>query len=136
MSVPVITITYRDDGTATVDIDAGWERRTCVGALWSPLHARISPGTYDRSHVVGIHRGRLAIVQQGVTPIQLTDGRRGYFGINIHDPRGDLSGCVGPSARWMLDALGILERHRVNVEDTRHELHPRTGQPFVTVVVQ
>lgn len=135
MSAPVITIEYREDGTASVDIDAGWSRRTDLRARWSTSHARIAPGTYDRSHVVGVHRGRVAIVQQGLTPLELTDGRRGWFGFNIHDPRGDLLGCVAPSPGWMLDALGILERCRVTHRDASL-LHPQTGQPLVTVVVK
>ena len=143
---PIVTVTYRPSGVAVVT--ATWDVHTVSATgSWSTRHAVWLPGRYDRSHRVGLHGRRLALVQQGITPLHAVDfarhhgqlseatptkpSRRGWNGWNIHDLRGDLAGCIGLSARDMLDVLGVCEMAR----EAGAEQHD-DGGVLVTVIVE
>ena len=142
---PLITVTYRPDGAAVVRV--GWrEHRLEVEGTWSTRHAIWMPGRYDRSHRVGLHGGRPAVVQQGLSAMSVCDvsahggelsratkatRRHWARGWNVHDLRGALEGCIGLSARDMLDVLGVCERAR----EAGAEQHPGGGV-YVTLIVK
>lgn len=143
-AVPTITITYLPSGAAQVVTTYGplLSRARGAWAVGAPVWLA---GLYDRSHRVGLHGPRLAVVQQGVTPLRVCDAtahrgdlaratvesRSGWRGWNLHDARGDLAGCIGISAAAMLDVLGVLEVARA----TGAEQHPEGGV-LVTVRVE
>jgi len=141
---PVIRVVYRHGGHA--DVIATWlEHQARAEGAWSTGHAVWMPGRYDRSHRVGLHGGRPAVVQQGVTALEVCDHshhggelaranvatRKGWRGWNIHDLRGALEGCVGLDAAAMLDVLGVCERAR----EAGAEQHPEGGV-YVTLIVE
>jgi len=141
---PTITVTYHPFGVA--DVLAVWEsHRAQARGKWATGGPVWLAGLYDRSHRVGLHGSRLAVVQQGVTPLRVCDAtahrgdlaratvesRSGWRGWNLHDARGDLAGCIGISAAAMLDVLGVLERARA----AGAEQHPEGGV-LVTVRVE
>jgi len=103
---------------------------------WSTAHSRYAVGEYDRALVVGVHRGRMALVQQGLSPVRLTDGRRGYFGRNIHDDRGGLLGCIGLPAPAMLDLLGAVYGWWNASARPADWTHGAMGTPLVTLRVE
>ena len=141
---PTITVTYHLSGVA--DVLAVWEsHRAQARGKWATGGPVWLAGLYDRSHRVGLHGSRLAVVQQGVTPLRVCDAtahrgdlaratvesRSGWRGWNLHDARGDLAGCIGISAAAMLDVLGVLEVARA----AGAEQHPEGGV-LVTVRVE
>lgn len=141
---PVIRVVYRPGGEA--DVIATWrEHQARAKGTWSTRHAVWMPGRYDRSHRVGLHGGRPALVQQGVTALEVCDGsahggelarannatRRGWRGWNVHDLRGSLEGCIGLDAAAMLDVLGVCERAR----EAGVEQH-KDGGALVTLIVE
>jgi hypothetical protein len=139
----VLTVTYRPRGHAEVRCG---ERR--YAAIYDPASGVWAPGV-RRSHAVGRHRGRLAIVQMGDLPLALgpvpaagadwRPDRRGWGwrGLNIHDDRGDLSGCIGLTAPAMLDLLGEVQRWHEEQRARRAVVayHEVLGSPLLTVEV-
>jgi hypothetical protein len=141
---PTITVTYHPSGVA--DVLAVWEsHRASARGKWATGGPVWLAGIYDRSHRVGLHGGRLAVVQQGVTPLRVVDAiahrgdlrlatqasRSGWRGWNLHDARGDLAGCIGLTGAAMLDVLGVLERARAAGAEQHDE-----GGVLVTVRVE
>jgi hypothetical protein len=142
---PVVTVTYLPGGVAAVV--GTWGTATVQArARWSIPHAVWLPGVYDCSHRVGLHGGRLALVQQGRATMRVCDYRhhlgelsratietRRHWarGWNLHDDRGALEGCIGVPASSMLDLLGLAEMAR----EAGAEQH-RDGGVFVTLRVE
>lgn len=143
-SAAVILVTFQANGRAEVRCGAGrW-----VG-VYDPARGVWAPGI-RRSHTIGRHRGRLAVVQMGEHRLALghvsedgatwTADRRGWGwrGLNIHDDRGDLSGCVGLSAAHMLELLGEVYRWHDEQRAVRASVayHADLGTPLLTVEVR
>jgi hypothetical protein len=139
----VLTVTYRPRGHAEVRCGVGrW-----VG-VYDPARGVWAPGV-RRSHTIGRHKGRLAIVQMGDLPLALgpvpaagadwRPDRRGWDwrGLNIHDDRGDLAGCIGLTAPAMLDLLGEVQRWHEEQRLARRAVvyHEKLGTPLLTVEV-
>lgn len=141
---PSILVAYLPSGAATVTASYGGRSVTAAGR-WAVDGPVWMPGAYDRSHRVGLHGGRLAVVQQGVRPLRVCDAahhggqlaratvatRGGWRGWNIHDDRGGLEGCIGIGAADLLDLLGLLEQARA----AGAEQHPEGGV-YATVRVE
>lgn len=143
-SAAVILVIFGLNGRAVVRCGAGrW-----VG-VYDPQAGIWAPGI-RRSHTIGRHRGRLAIVQMGDLPLALgpvppageawRPDRKGWGwrGLNIHDDRGDLAGCVGLAAPAMLDLLGEVQRWHEEQRAARASVayHDDIGAPLLTVEVR
>jgi hypothetical protein len=85
-------------------------------AVMAPQQARAA---YRR----GLHRGRPALVQVGPVVVYRDNDRdsavevlparveEGFFGINIHDIRGDLAGCQGLYSGDLAELLALADEH-------------------------
>lgn len=133
-----IVVTFKAGGVAEV---VGPHGNRYAGT-YSERHGVWAPGS-RRSHTVGVHSGRLAVVQQGLEPQSRgyigPDGwvadatGLGWRGLNIHDQRGPLLGCVGLSSRDMLDLLGEVQLWTETAKPLGR--HRDTGWPILTVEV-
>ena len=151
MTRPHLRVTFEPAGRATVEGPCGITYRGRYderAGIWPP-------GT-RRTHTVGVHGGRLAVVQQGIDTMSLGhldhegvwrgDGRgRGdrngpgwwWRGINIHDDRGPVVGCVALSSADMLDLLGEIETWRQGelARGRQVQTHRKLGAPILSVEV-
>lgn len=142
-----IVVTFKAGGVAEV---VGPHGNRYAGT-YSERHGVWAPGS-RRSHTVGVHSGRLAVVQHGIDTMSLghldaegvwTSDRKGrgdangpgwwWRGLNIHDRRGPLLGCVGLSSRDMLDLLGEVQLWTETAKPLGR--HRDTGWPILTVEV-
>jgi len=72
----------------------------------------ILPGWYPDAYRVGLHRGRPALVHQGLTRLQWMRGteiQAGYTGLNAHDWRGRSDGCITAPSWWVGAVLAAIE---------------------------
>lgn len=87
----------------------------------------IATGEHRAAYCPGLHRGRPALVQQGLSAVPYDRGGErvtgDYTGLNIHSWEGRSDGCITAPGWWVEAALAALD-HLAQSGEWLAERHP------------
>ena len=94
-------------------------------------------GRYKNAMIPGLHKGRLALINQGVTPIAFSRGWKGpitlnkFKGLNFHDDKEVSLGCfLAPK-----DFVDLVHNQTLAHSQFAKGLHPNNDMPFVDLLL-